>query len=48
MILWLIIVGLLLALLMLPARAFGWLCGQAARILVRDRKPPLPPPIDPR
>jgi hypothetical protein len=48
MIAWLILVGLLLALLMLPSRAIGWLCGRLAAALVRDRKPPLPPPIDPR
>ncbi len=45
MIVWLIIIGTLLILLTLPARIFGALCGLVARILVRDRKPPLPPPI---
>ncbi|MGZ6008549.1 MAG: hypothetical protein ACXWLO_04595 [Rhizomicrobium sp.] len=45
MIAWLIIFGLLCILLMLPARIFGELCGMVARVLVRDRKPPLPPPI---
>ena len=45
MIVWLIIVGTLLILLTLPARIFGALCGLVARVMVRDRKPPLPPPI---
>jgi hypothetical protein len=42
---WLILIGLLLILLTLPARLFGMLCGKVARLLVRDSTPPLPPPI---
>lgn len=45
MIVWTILFGTLFILLTVPARAFGALCGMIARILVRDRKPPLPPPI---
>lgn len=45
MILWVLLFGVLAILLCLPARLFGWICGQVARVLVRDRKPPLPPPI---
>lgn len=48
MIAYLIFFGLLTLLLTLPAQTIGWLCGQLVRALVRDRKPPLPPPIDPR
>lgn len=45
MIVWLIVVGLALLLIFLPAIAFGWLCGAIVCRMVRDRKPPLPPPI---
>ncbi len=45
MIVWVILVGVLFILLTLPASAFGALCGCIVRVLVRDRKPPLPPPI---
>lgn len=45
MIAWLIIFGSLFILLTLPARIFGAFCGMIARVLVRDRKPPLRPPI---
>jgi hypothetical protein len=48
MIAWVILFGLLFLLLTLPSRAIGWLFGRLVRALVRDRKPPLPPPIDPR
>jgi hypothetical protein len=44
MITWLILIGALLILLTLPARLFGWICGIAARTLVRDREPPVRPP----
>jgi hypothetical protein len=44
MIAWLILIGLLLILLTLPARLFGWICSIAARALVRDCEPPLRPP----
>jgi hypothetical protein len=40
MIVWLMLFGLLLILLTLPARLFGWICGAAVSILVCDRKPP--------
>ena len=45
MIVWLIVIGALLILLTFPATTFGWICGGIARAWVRDRKPPLPPPI---
>lgn len=45
MIAWLILFGVLAILLTVPARIFGAICGQVARVLIRDRKPPLPPPI---
>jgi hypothetical protein len=44
MIVLIIIVGLLLILLTLPARIFGDFCGMVARVLTRDRSPPLPQP----
>lgn len=47
MIAWLILFGLLLILLTLPARIFGALCGRAAGVLVRDRKSPPRSPIEP-
>jgi hypothetical protein len=38
---WLIVIGALLILLTLPARLFGWICGEAASVLIRDRlRPP--------
>lgn len=45
MIAWLVLIGGLLLLLTVPTRLFGWCCGLVVRVLVRDRKPPLPPPI---
>jgi hypothetical protein len=45
MVIWIILLGLLFILLTAPASAFGALCGFITRALVRDRKPPLPPPI---
>lgn len=45
MIAWLILIGLLLILLTLPARLFGWICGIAVRLMARDREPPPRPPI---
>jgi len=42
---WVIVFGVLFIILTIPARIFGALCGMVARVLVRDRKPPLPPPI---
>lgn len=45
MIAWLILFGVLAILLTIPARLFGALCGQVARVLIRDRKPPTRPPI---
>jgi len=45
MIAWALLIAAVLLLLTLPARVFGWICGAIARIMVRDRKPPLPPPI---
>jgi hypothetical protein len=45
MIAWVLLIGLLAILLTAPAVAFGWICGMVVRVLVRDRKPPLPPPI---
>jgi hypothetical protein len=45
MIAWVLIIGLLAILLTAPAVVFGALCGLIARALVRDRKPPLRPPI---
>jgi len=40
MIAWLILIGSLLILLTIPARLFGWICGIAAWVLVRDRELP--------
>jgi hypothetical protein len=40
MIAWLILIGLLLILLTLPAHLFGWICSIVTRVLVRDREPP--------
>jgi hypothetical protein len=45
MIAWLILFGSLFILLTLPARIFGAFCGMVARVLTRDRKLPVLPPI---
>jgi len=44
MIAWLVLLGLALVMLTAPARIFGWFCGAVARALIRDNRPPLPPP----
>lgn len=45
MIIWLIIFGGVFILLTAPARLFGLACGALVRVLVRDRKPEIRPPI---
>lgn len=43
----LILFGLAAVALTLPARAFGWGCGDAVRLLLRDGRPsgPTPPAL---
>lgn len=45
MILWVILIGGVFIVVMLPARIFGWSCGVLVRRLLRHRKPPTRPPI---
>lgn len=45
MIVWIFLIGGVLVMLTLPARLFGLACGALVRVLVRDRKPEIRPPI---